>query len=464
MAMFQVMSKLCGALLTSVVVVGGVQAAGASSQNAASQTSAGMGFAEAYELALLNDPTLRAARAQTAGITERVAQAKAQLRPNVSLSVNRYKNDLTRTQANILGQTSTTDESYFSEGQSLVLRQPLYRPALLTGLAQAQAQVADAEALLVRETQTLAVRVAEAYLQVLAAQEKRALLTGQAKLVERQLDAARKKFDAGQGIRTDIDEAAAKLDLLKVQYLEATQTREGALLQLKAIVQTAVSEVQPLVPDAIEAAAGRFDSLAYWLDRAETQSPELAALKARVEAASLEVQRAESGHKPTLDLIAQVSRSSNENVTSPQSGYTNRQVGLQLNVPLYAGGGVQSAVRQAIAEQMRQEEVLEAARRDLAVRVQKEWRGVLEGQRRVSALMLAVASTDRVVVSTRRSFEGGVRTALDVLNAEQQNLQAQIDLNEARLAYVVARIKLLALAGDLDFGEVAAVGKWFRPV
>lgn len=423
-----------------------------------------LGFAEVYDLALQNDATLRAARAQTAGVAERVAQAKAQLLPNVSLTANRYKNDISRTQANLFGQTSTTDESYYSQGQSLVLRQPLYRPALTWGVSQAQAQVNDAEALLARETQMLGVRVAEAYLQVLATQEREALLVGQAALIERQLDSASRRFQAGQGIRTDIDEAKARLDMVQAQQLEVAQTRQGALLQLQMMVQTSVQSVRSLAPNAPNAEIFDAKTALYWTERAEAQSPELASLRARVLAAKLDVERAKSGHKPTLDLIAQVSRSASENVTSPRSGYTNRQLGLQLTVPLYAGGGTQSFVRQALAEQNRQDELLESVRRDLQIKVQKEWRGVVEGQRRMVALARAVASTAQVVVSIRRSFEGGLRTALDVLNAEQQALQARIDLNEARLGYVVARFRLLALVGELGADTVTEADGWFLPV
>ena len=182
-----------------------------------------------------------------------------------------------------------------------------------------------------------------------------------------------------------------------------------------------------------------------------------------MQAAGEDVSRAQSGHKPSLDAIVQLTKSRSENVTSPQSSYINRQVGLQLNVPLYSGGAVQSAVRQALAEQLRLEESLEAVRRDLGVRVQKEWRGVTEGIRRTQALVQAVTSAERVVVSVRRSFEGGVRTVLDVLNAEQQVQQARRDLAEARYLYVVSRLRLLSLAGELDTRQIAEAASWFGP-
>ena len=420
-----------------------------------------LGLASAHAHALENDATLRAARAQTLGVAERVNQARAQLYPNLSFNANRYKNDLSRTQPNFLGQSTTTEEKYFSYGQNLQLRQPLYRPQLGLGVDIAHAQGAEAEATLNREVQLLGVRVVEAYLQVLLAQEGESLLVVQQQLAQQQLDAAQKRFDGGQGIRTDIDEAQARIDLLVAKQLEASQTRQTALLQLQQMTQQPATSVMGLMPQAIDAAGFVAHTPEFWMERARNASPEIAAMRSRVDAARLEVQRAQAGHKPTLDAIVQIGRSGSENVTAPQSSYTNRQVGLQFNLPLYAGGAVQSAVRQALSEQTRQEELFESIQRDLSLRVQREWRGVTEGALRIHAMERAVVSADKVVVSVRRSFEAGVRTVLDVLNAEQQAQQARRDLGEARLSYVASRVRLQALAGELTTDQIQSVGSWF---
>ncbi|MBA4254394.1 MAG: channel protein TolC [Polaromonas sp.] len=422
-----------------------------------------MGLREAFDAARLKDASLRATRAQTDGVKERLEQAKAQLRPNVSFSATRYDNDLSRTQPGFTGQLSTTQDRYFSYSQTLQLRQPLYRPALPLAVEQARAQIGDAEAVFDREVQNLGVRVVESYLQVLLAQEREALLAAQLKLTQAQLDAARKRFEGGQGIRTDIDEAQARLDLTQAQQLEASQSRQTALLQLQVMVQQPVQRVWPLATAALNPDAYDVQTLAAWMDKAEKTSPEIKALQARVEAARLEVQRAQASHKPTLDAVVQVSRSGSENVTSPQSSYTNRQVGLQFNLPLYAGGAVQSAVRQALAEQVRLEETLDAVRRDLSVRVQKEWRGVTEGALRMRAQQRVVASSDQVVTSVRRSYEGGVRTVLDVLNAEQQAQLARRDLAEVQLGYVASRLRLLGLVGELSADNWQLADRWFQP-
>ena len=123
-------------------------------------------------------------------------------------------------------------------------------------------------------------------------------------------------------------------------------------------------------------------------------------------------------------------------------------MGVQLNIPLFSGGYVNSTIRQAVAEQMRAEETLEALRRDLGVRVHKEFRGMTEGVLRVRALEQAVRSAEQMLKSTQMSLKAGTRTQLDVLNAQQQYTLALRDLAQARFVYLMSKVKLAALVGD----------------
>lgn len=422
-----------------------------------------LSLAQAYALALEQDATLRATQAQAEGVGERVEQARAQLRPRLSFSATRFHNDLDRSQPNLLGQTTSTQEKYYSNSQTLQLRQPIYRPALSWGVDVALTEQADAQALLAREVQTLGIKVMEAYVQVLLAQDQEALLAQQSQLAVQQLHSAQQRLIGGQGIRTDIDEAQARLDALAAQQLEARQSRETALLQLQSMTQQPVQAVYPLQPEALDTHSFAAHTPAYWMEQAQARNPDIQALQARLEGARLDVQRAQAGHRPTLDALWQISRSASENVTATRSITTNRQIGLQLELPLYAGGAVQSAVRQALKEQTRQEALLEAARRELGLKIQREWRGITESTLRIQAQRRAVASADQLVVSAKRSFEAGFRTVLDVLNAEQQAQQARRDLGEARLLYVASRLRLLALVGELDAQQLQTFDAWFQP-
>jgi outer membrane protein/protease secretion system outer membrane protein len=200
-----------------------------------------------------------------------------------------------------------------------------------------------------------------------------------------------------------------------------------------------------------------------WIERAEQASPELQALRAQLEAAQQEIEKAEAGHKPTLDAVAQWSRSNSDSVTSVNSRFDNKIIGLQLNVPLYAGGFVNSTVRQALASRERVRETLEAATRDLGVRVHQEFRGMTEGTLRVAALEQAVRSAEQAVLSNQRSFLAGARTTVDVLNAEQQKTFAQRDLAQARYRYLVAQLRLQSLAGQDRQASIAQASSVLAP-
>lgn len=420
-------------------------------------------LSQAYEAALVHDATIRATRAATAARQERLPQARAQLLPNLALSASRTNNDLQNTAPNFLGEPVSTNSRYASSNTTLTLRQPLFRKYQFADYQQAQFQVDDANAILERELQNVAVRVSGAYFEALQASEQLAFVLAQKTAYSTQLDAARKRLTAGAGTRTDIDEAQAALDLNVALQLEAQQNIAFTRRQLQILIGQPVDSLALVDPKKMLLGNPTPNDVEEWIVRAERQSPEIQSLKAQVETARLEVEKARAGHYPTLDATAQWSRSESENVTSVNSSYTNRSLGLQLSVPLYSGGYVSSTVRQAQAEQERATQALEAMRRDIDLRVHKEFRGVTEGVLKVKALEQAVRSTEQVAISNRRSFEAGSRTLVDTLNAEQQRATAQRDLTQARLVYLISRVRLHALTGGVKSEVIDEINAWLTP-
>ncbi len=423
-----------------------------------------MDLQQAYQAALLQDATTRAARAALQASDERINQAKAQLYPNLSMSTGYQRNNLDRTQPNFLGQEAIANDRYPSKNATLTVRQPLYRKAIAVTIEQTQAQRDDVEAGLQKETQNLAVRVAEAYTQILYARDQLAFIDAQKAATSTQLEAARKQFAGGSGTRTDIDEAQARLDMAVALELEARQQQGFAQRQLALLINAPVdlAALRSLAIDRLATWSPPSSSLEDWLTQAEARSPELRQLQARLETARLEVAKASAGHLPTLDAVAQWSRSDSENVTSPATRYLNRTIGLQLSVPLYAGGYVNATVREAVARQTQAEELLEATRRDLALRITTEYRNVTEGLLRVRALEQAERSADQLAQSSRKSMQAGVRTLVDVFNADHKKAQTQRDLARARYEMLVAYVRLQALVGGDEGEGIAAVNGLLR--
>jgi len=418
-----------------------------------------MDLLQAYQAAQKEDSTLRAAHALREAERERVPQARAQLLPNVSANLSNTKNQLTSESPNFLGQTQTTQTDYPSSSKTLTLRQPIYRSALGAQWRQAQAQVTSAEAIFAQEEQDLAARVGGAYFEALLALDQLTLIESQKQAYTTQLDAAKKAFAAGSGIRTDIDEAQARLDMNQAQALEAQQQVAYTRQSLQTLINQPVEQLSALDVAKFKPAAPAPALLADWVARAELHNPQLQSLKAQVDVAQEEVAKARAGHLPTLDAVAQWSDSKSESVTNTRSRYTNKTIGLQLSVPLFAGGYVNSQVRQTQANLLRAQEALEYGRRDLGLRVYKEFRGVTEGVLKVAALEQALRSAEQMLNSSRKSFEAGSRTLVDVMNAQQQRVLVLRDLAQARYVYLISHLRLLALAGAADEAAVAGVNQ-----
>jgi protease secretion system outer membrane protein len=419
-------------------------------------------LSQAYRAALEQDATINAARAGAAAGRENVPQARAQLLPSVALGFSRNSNRLETSNPNSLGQIANSATNYPSRNDSATIRQPIYRKAQWAQYQQALAQADDVEAGLDAELQNVAVKVVAAYFDVLSALDQRNLIGAQLEIYRLNLDAARKAFAAGSGTRTDIDEAQARLDMSQAQVLEATQNVELTRQQLQSMTGMTADALAGLNPVKLQLQLPVPNDVSAWIERAQESSPELRALRARVAAASLEVDKANAGHYPTLDAVAQWSRSVSENTQALESGQETRSIGLQASFPIFSGGSVNSAVRQALANKTRAEQLLEVGRRDLGLRIYREYRGITEGILRVRALEQAVKSAEQALLSSSKSFQAGSRTRMDVLNAENARTTALRDLGQARLSYIIAHVRLKAIVNDAGMDTIDAINTWFQ--
>lgn len=422
-----------------------------------------MSLLDAYQTALEQDSTIRSARAALDVGRERLPQARSQLLPSVSANVARNSNKLTTTSTNVLGNESDTRDDYFSDNKTLSLRQPLFNLQRFFQYKQAQDVVNEAEATFERDVQNLTVRVGGAYLEALLSAEQLKLVLVQKQQYQTVLDATRKALAAGTGTRTDIDEAQSRLDMALAQELEARQNEDYTRRQLEILLNQPVKQLNQLKVTGLQDLPPLGHALDVWVDKALVQSPEVKALEARLEAASKEIQKARAGHAPTLDAVLQWSDSGSENVTRLNSRFENKALGFQLTIPLYQGGYVSSLERAAAADKLRQQEALEALRRDLGLRVHREYRGVTEGVLKIRALEQALRSSTQLLESTRKSVQAGVRSQLDVLNAEQQQATAQRDLVQARYMYLISRLRLYSLSGQDPLQNMQEINRAFAP-
>jgi protease secretion system outer membrane protein len=418
---------------------------------------------DVWRAAMVNDRSVRAARAGALAAQERTPQARAQALPQVQFSASQFANNVARDGVNTGSQALQIFDRYESSNQTLSLRQPLIRAALPHQLAQARLVGEEAQAVLRRETQNLAAKVAGTYLEALLAQDQLALVQAQQRFLRTVVAAETRALAAGTGTRTAVDEATARLDLNRAQELEARQAVDLTRRQLEVLVNQPVGRLARLDTQGADLQGLVQGSLDDWIAHALRASPEVQALQAQLGQLREEVGKARAGHLPTVDLVAQAQRSRSENVINPQARLTNQLVGVQVTVPLYNAGFVNSQTRQASAEAERTREQLEALRLDLGVRIHREYRGVTEGALRVRSLEVAARSADVALDSATKSMAAGVRSLVDVLNAEQQRAQVMRDLAQARYLSVASAVRLQALAGAVDEDIMMRISAIFKP-
>ena len=166
---------------------------------------------------------------------------------------------------------------------------------------------------------------------------------------------------------------------------------------------------------------------------------------------------------PTLDAVAGYSVNNNQNYGTIQADTRTASIGLQLNLPIYQGGLVSAQVREAVANQEKARQDLESATRDASLSARQAYLNVESGVARVRALEQALVSSQAQLDSTKLGLSVGVRTNLDVLNAEQQVLSARRDLAGARYAYLLAGLSLKAAVGALKPADLAQIDQYLKP-
>lgn len=419
-------------------------------------------FAAAYREALANDATFAAARsAQQAG-RYYVPQARAGLLPAIQLAGSTARNQAENTTPDIYGNPATSDIDYTSRSHQLSLRQPLWRPASVAQYRLAHAQEAYSEATFSKEWQALVDRLAQAYLDTLLAEQARELARVQKEALVGQLEQAQRFFTAGEGTRTDIDEAQARHDLAESRLIEAEYAVEIARRGLQELLGrqpgplTRLRDTVPLtLPDGPNGADA-------WVELALEHSPELAAQRANAEAAQREAEKARAGHHPTLDLIAGRNLSESDTNNTIGSRYDTTYIGVQYTLPIYGGGSVSAGIQIALANQEKARQQQEAAARALATQVRKAYTGVVSSAARIRALAQAVRSAENLLESTSRGFRAGVRTQIDILNAIDQHYTAQRDHLTVRHEFARNWLLLQLHTGTLDGARLESFSRWFE--
>lgn len=395
-----------------------------------------------FRQAQTRDATYLGALASREASEELIPQARASLLPNASFSALRMNNRLDKTD----GNSNPPTQLYASNNRTLAVRQPLWRPAATAQLELARLQTQGAHHELQRSNNELALRIATAYMDALYADDQRKTALTQVRQLRQQLVAAQQAFGLGYGTRVDVDETQARLEQAQAEVTQLESSGQYAREQLALF--SGASDPVALNDQQIALSLGTpLAELSHWLERGVQTNPEARLARIKLQAAQQDVQKFSAGHLPTLDVVAQVSNSSNENIQFPSVSYVNKQIGIQLNVPLLSGGATQSAVRQAIALAQREEHLLQATLINIRLQITREYTNLTDGQSRMQANLSAHRAAQHTLRAMENNFQAGYRTRLDVLNALQRVATTEKDLMLSRYQTLLAWLKLQLQSG-----------------
>jgi outer membrane protein len=409
---------------------------------------------EVYEAARAYDATYLAALAQAESVQYAVEQRRALLRPSVNLTGNATRTE-TDPPASLLnpggdrvGATST--------GVSVNARQPLFNRANSTTIDQAEKSLDVARAVLQASEQALIVRVAQAYFDVLTAQDALTAAQANKKAIGEQLASAKRNFEVGTATITDTREAQARFDLATAQELVAENDLRAKGIALDQLVGRSNVAPKPLaVPVVLPPVAP--DNVETWVGPSQ-DGPTVRKAALDLEIARLETAKARAGHLPTVDAVASLSptRQTGSGTSTPGNS-TSVSVGVQLAMPLFSGYSVQNRVKETLSLEEKARNDLEAERRLAAQNTRVAFFNLQSGLAQTKAFEAAESSSKLALEATQLGYRVGVRVNLDVLNAQTQLFTTQRDLSKSRYDVLLAGLRLRQAAGTLEPSDVSAV-------
>jgi outer membrane protein len=418
------------------------------------QTPARNDLLTIYRDAVQYDSVFASARFARQAAEEREPQARSAVLPNVNLGLGASETYVDFSASAPYGYS----RSFNAWGPSLSLTMPLYRPQNWEAISQAKLAVVSAEATLSQARQDLILRVAQAYFDVLGAQDTLAAILESKKGTTEQLAQAKREFEVGTKTIVDTHEAQARFD----QTVAQEQTARGDLVvkqnALRVIIGRDPGRLAPL-RDAPELVAPKPNDVEAWAKQAEASNFGVAVAQASAEIAQRETKRQRAASLPTVDLTASVAqnRQSGSSTSGVSGDVRSGTIGVQLNYPLYTGGLIQSRIREALANEEKAKQDLESARRTATQAARQAYTGVDFGLAQVRALESAEVSAKSQLESTRLGYRVGVRINLDVLNAETQLFSTQRDLKKSRYDFLVNGLRLQSAAGALGERDLETI-------
>lgn len=410
------------------------------------------------------DGTWRAARMNWNADQQLLVQGRAALFPTVNASYGIYDNE---NKIEDIG----LDQNYDSEVSTFTLAQPLFRVDAWYGYKEAKSSTDIAHANFEQARQDFVLRVAQGYFGVLRAWDTWVSAKAEEKAIGRQLEQTRERFDVGLVPATDVEEAQATYDLTQVNLIVARQQYEIARDQLETLSGQqweTLSELQENLPMNGPQPAAMDD----WIEKAKSENPQVRAARYNTELSEHTAKRQLGTMMPQVQLVAQYQHSH----LSPDEDPTlaggagsslydtqNRQIGIEVSMPLFQGGGLNSRRKEAYLRADAADYQYDQTLRNAVQQTRNAYRTVETDALRIKAREQAIRSTRSALDATQSGYEVGTRNVVDVLNAQRALFAAERDYANARYDYILDSLTLKSSTGDLQQGDLAAINQWLSP-
>ncbi|OSQ43567.1 TolC family outer membrane protein [Thalassospira alkalitolerans] len=416
-------------LTCSILATGGIVAHGASAES----------LEDALIKAYQSNPTLEAGRASLRASDEEVSQALSNWRPSVSLSGEAGIREF-NTEVN----SNETDNSLTPYTVGLDLTQPLYRGGRTVAQTdRAESRIRAARASLRSTEQDVMLQVATAYFNVLRDTAVVELNQNNVRVLERQLEATRDRFSVGEVTRTDVSQAEARLAGSKADLISAQGSLANTRAQYERLVGNKPDNLE--IPNSL---AGLPTSVTDVLTIAQEQHPDVVQAQYTEDAAKSDIRLSEGALYPEVNLTAGLQRaheSTTEDLTSDSA-----EVLATISVPLYQKGAVYSSVRAAKQTAGQARVQIDEARRAVIENATSAWETLVTARASIESQQAQVSSAEVALDGVQREASVGSRTVLDVLDQEQELLQARVNLVGSRRDAAVAEFQVKAAMGALN--------------
>jgi len=425
-------------------------------------------LATVYQQALASDPSVLKAQAQFEASKESINQARSALLPQIYGTAG-YSRSYRDTQQ-VNDDFSTFDvnaESRFTN-LSANLSMQLYHHDTWQRMDNAKKAAHLSDVAYEIAKQQLIVRVTQAYFAVLSSKDDLEFSRAEKKAIERQLEQTKQRFAVGLTAITDVHEARAKYDKALTDEIVAQNNVYFREEELRSITNVYPGKLSELNTTSFSTTLPVPNSADAWQKVAEDKSLDIIAQKISTDIAKANINIAQSGHLPTVDLTGSYGKSKNKslyNVTGyPEVDtstpyFDSKSIGISVTVPIYSGGATSSQVRQAQHNYVASSQDLELAHRSVVRNARTAYNTVIASVSAIKSLEQSVISADSALKATEAGFEVGTRTIVDVLNSTQNLYNAKRNLSSTRYGYIQSVLALKRAGGTISEQDIADINK-----